>query len=46
MDTTTIINDHIENPSMDFHNISELQSMADDYNYQLLMDELKEEINS
>jgi hypothetical protein len=46
MDTTTIINDHIENPSMDFHNISELQSMADDYNYQLLMEELKEEINS
>ena len=46
MNTTAIINDFIENPAMDFDNFSNLQSMAQDYNYQLLMEELKEEINS
>jgi hypothetical protein len=46
MDTTTIINDYLENPAMDFDNFSDFQSMVDDYNYQLLMEELKEEINS
>ena len=46
MDTTTIVNDYLENPAMDFDNFSDFQSMVDDYNYQLLMEELKEEINS
>lgn len=46
MDTTTIVNDYIENPAMEFESFSDLQSMADDYNYQLLMQELREEINS
>lgn len=46
MDTTTIINDYIENSAMDFESFSELQAMSDNYNYQLLMQELREEINS
>ncbi len=46
MDTTTIVNDYLENPAMDFHNFSDFQAMAEDYNYQLLMEQLKEEINS
>lgn len=46
MDTTTIVNDYLENPAMDFDNFSDFQAMAEDYNYQLLMEELKEEINS
>jgi hypothetical protein len=46
MDTTTIINEFLENPDMDFDNFSDFQAMAEDYNYQLLMEELKEEINS
>ena len=46
MDTTTIVNDYLENPAMDFTNFSDFQAMAEDYNYQLLMEELKQEINS
>lgn len=46
MDTTTISNDYLENPSMDFDNFSDFQAMAEDYNFQLLMQELREEINS
>ena len=46
MDTTTTINDYLENPAYDFDNFSDFQAMAEDYNYQLLMEELKEEINS
>lgn len=45
MDTTTIVNDYLENPAMDFDNFSDFQAMVEDYNYQLLMQELKEEIN-
>ena len=46
MDATTIVNDYLENPAMDFDNFSDFQLMTEDYNYQLLMEELKEEINS
>ena len=46
MDTTTIVNDYLENPAMDFDNFSDFQSMVEDYKFQLLMEELKEEINS
>jgi hypothetical protein len=46
MDTTTIVNDYLENPAMDFENFSDFQAIAEDYNYQLLMEELKQEINS
>lgn len=43
MDTTSIINDYIENPAMDFKSLSDLQEMVEDYKYQLLMSELQEE---
>lgn len=46
MDTTTIVNDYLENPAMDFENFSDFQAMTEDYKFQLLMEELKEEINS
>jgi hypothetical protein len=46
MDTTTITNDYLENPAMDFVNFYDFQVMVEDYNYQLLMEELKQEINS
>jgi len=43
MDTTTIINDYLENPAYDFESLSDLISMAQDYQYQQLMSELQEE---
>jgi hypothetical protein len=46
MDTTVVINDFLENTAHDFENLSDLQEMVEDYKYQLLMEELKEEINS
>lgn len=46
MDDTTILNDYLENPAMDFDKFSDFQSMFEDYKIQLLMEELKEEINS
>lgn len=46
MDATTIVNDYLENPAMDFDNFSDFQAMVEDYKIQLLMEELKEEINS
>jgi hypothetical protein len=46
MDTTTTINDYLENPAYDFDNFFDFEMMAEDYKYQLLMEELKEEINS
>lgn len=46
MDTTTIVNDYLENPAMDFDNFSDFQAMVEDYKFQLLMQELNEEINS
>jgi hypothetical protein len=46
MDTATAINDYLENPAHDFENFSDFQMMAEDYKYQLLMEELQEEINS
>lgn len=46
MDVTTTINDYLENPEFEFDSLSDLISMAQDYQYQLLMSELQEEINS
>jgi hypothetical protein len=43
MDTTTTINDYLENPAYDFESLSDLISMAQDYQYQQLMSELQEE---
>jgi hypothetical protein len=46
MDATQVINDYLENPEIDFNSLSDLISMAQDYEYQQLMSELQEEINS
>lgn len=46
MDATQVINDYLENPEMDINSLSDLISMAQDYQYQLLMSELQDEINS
>jgi hypothetical protein len=46
MDATQVINDYLENPEIDFNSLSDLISMVQDYEYQQLMSELQEEINS
>ena len=46
MDTTTTTNEFLENPAMDFDTFEEFQMMAEEYKRQLLMEELREEINS
>lgn len=46
MDATQVINDYLENPEIDFNSLSDLISIAQDYEYQQLMSELQEEINS
>ncbi len=43
MDATTAINDYLENPAYDFESLSDLISMAQDYQYQQLMSQLQEE---
>jgi len=46
MDAIRVINDYMENPEIDFDNLGDLIAMAQDYQYQQLMSELQEEINS
>ncbi len=46
MDATQVINDYLENPEIEFNSLSDLISMAQDYQYQQLMSELQDEINS
>jgi hypothetical protein len=46
MDATQVINDYLENPEIEFNSLSDLISMAQDYEYQQLMSEQQEEINS
>ena len=46
MDITTITSDIIENTQVDTNGISAFLQMAQDYQNQLLMDELREEFNS
>ncbi len=43
MDITSTINDYLENPDYDFESLSDLISMAQDYQYQQLMSQLQEE---
>ncbi len=43
---TQAVNDYLENSKIDFNSLSDLISMSQDYQYQLLMDELREEFNS
>lgn len=37
----TDLNDFLENPAMDFNNFEDYSAMVADYNYQLLMWELR-----
>jgi hypothetical protein len=46
MDALVVISDIIDNQNFDTNFHGDLQQMASDYNYQILMEELKEEINS
>lgn len=46
MDTTTIVNDYLENSAMDLDTLQEFETIVEEYKIQLLMEELKEEINS
>jgi hypothetical protein len=46
MDAKQVVNDYMENPEIDFDSLSDLIAMAQDYQYQQLMSELQEEINS
>jgi hypothetical protein len=43
MDATTTINDYLENPEINFESLTDLVSMAQDYQYQELMFQLQEE---
>jgi hypothetical protein len=46
MGAKQVVNDYMENPEIDFDSLSDLIAMAQDYQYQQLMSELQEEINS
>lgn len=46
MDTNLVIDSYDENSNSDLSNILSLSQMTDDYNFQLLMSELSDEINS
>ncbi len=46
MDATQIVNDYLENTEIDANSLSDLILMAQDYQCQLLMSELQDEINS
>jgi hypothetical protein len=46
MDSIQVLNDYLENPEVDFNSLSDLISMTQDYQYQQLMSELQEDINS
>jgi len=46
MDITIATSDIIENTKVDVSNLCDFLRMAEDYKYQLLMDELNAELNS
>lgn len=46
MDTLLVVSDIIENQNFDTDFYGDLQQMASDYNFQILMEVLREEINS
>jgi hypothetical protein len=46
MDTLVVISDMIDNQNFDTNFYGDLQQMVDEYKYQLLMQELQEELNS
>ena len=46
MDTITTISDILDNQNLETNFVGDLIQMADEYKYQLLMQELQEELNS
>lgn len=45
MDTTTVISDVLDKQDLDINLVGNFLQMAEDYKYQLLMQELQEELN-
>jgi len=46
MDITTIVSDVLDKQDLDVNLFVDFHQMAEDYKYQLLMDELNAELNS
>ena len=46
MDITVVVSDVLDNQGLDVSNIGDFLQMAQDYQNQLLMEELREEFNS
>jgi hypothetical protein len=46
MDITTVVSDVLDNQNLDVNGVGDFLQMAEDYKYQLLMEELREEFNS
>lgn len=46
MDITTIVSDVLDKQDLDVNLVGDFLQMAEDYKYQLLMDELNQELNS
>ena len=46
MDITTIVSDVLDKQDLDVNLFVDFHQMAEDYKYQLLMQELQEELNS
>lgn len=46
MDTTSVISDVLDNQDFNVNAFGDLLQMAEDYKYQVLMQELNSEINS
>jgi len=46
MDITTVVSDVLDNQNLDVNGVVDFLQMAEDYKYQLLIDELNQELNS
>jgi len=46
MDITSVVSDVLDNQNLDVNFVSDFLQMAEDYKYQLLMNELNAELNS
>jgi len=46
MDITVVVSDVLDNQGLDVSNIGDFLQMVEDYKYQLLMEELNQELNS
>lgn len=46
MDITTVVSDVLDNQDLDVNMVGDFLQMAEEYKYQLLMEELNAELNS